>query len=412
MKRIYALALVVILLLSPVCAAQAPTGTFSDQQKIVHINAVQMLVDLGLVTGCGDGSFQPDRIITREETAKLMALLCEPSPQTDAPVPFSDVSPSWSADYIAYCAQKDIIVGSGGKFRPKDGVTVRELAKMLLVILGGDAEKYVGSDWDYHVDADAYRLGLYKGYSGALDQPAPRDDACLLIFNALQCCPVVHPEQEGVLRYALDELMNPLTFMELRFGLVRYTAVLRGNEYADLDAPGTAAEPGMTRLAGHNKLFRVSTAPSLLGRQVNIYLKDGNVVGVPCYTENELYYTFSSPEEMNGVLRASNGVLSEKTQYFLNFAPADASILELAADGSGSTENRITVIDHDGDMSFDVVLLTSCTPCTVVSLSPLAVRVNGGETEVAAFSSEEIFRVGQQALYCQIGGRGFLLGDE
>lgn len=40
-------------------------------------------------------------------------------------------------------------------------MTIRELAKMLLVILGEDASRYVGADWAQNVDEDAFTKGIY-----------------------------------------------------------------------------------------------------------------------------------------------------------------------------------------------------------------------------------------------------------
>ena len=45
------------------------------------------------------------------------------------------------------CAQNEIVAGSNGRFRPADHVTLRELAKMLLVLLGEDSARYVGAGW-------------------------------------------------------------------------------------------------------------------------------------------------------------------------------------------------------------------------------------------------------------------------
>ena len=68
------LAAVLTLTLMIPCTATDFAG-FSDQQEIENNNAVRMLYDLGLISGYSDGSFGPDKLIRREEVAKLMALL-------------------------------------------------------------------------------------------------------------------------------------------------------------------------------------------------------------------------------------------------------------------------------------------------------------------------------------------------
>ena len=139
-RRTACLVLCVCLLLSLALPVGASDGAeFSDRGEIRNVGAVQMLVDLGLISGYSDGSFRPASYITREEVAKLIAILCTENPQAPADVYFYDAQNSWALTYIGYCAGEGIIGGDGlGSFRPKDNVTAQELAKMLLVVTGSD----------------------------------------------------------------------------------------------------------------------------------------------------------------------------------------------------------------------------------------------------------------------------------
>ena len=62
---------------------------------------------------------------------------------------FSDVAADrWSAGYIGYCAQQNILAGTGnGTFNPEGELTGLAFAKMLLVALGYDPaiEQYVAT---------------------------------------------------------------------------------------------------------------------------------------------------------------------------------------------------------------------------------------------------------------------------
>ena len=170
-KRTACLVLCVCLLLClamPAAAAES-SASFTDQGSIRNVGAVQMLVDLGLISGYTDGTFRPQNPISREEVSKLVAILCTENPQAPADVYFYDARNSWALNYIGYCAGQGIIGGDGmGSFRPKDNVTAQELAKMLLVILGQDPENYSGAGWDERVNADAQSMGIYDG----LNRPA------------------------------------------------------------------------------------------------------------------------------------------------------------------------------------------------------------------------------------------------
>lgn len=405
MKKYFCVLLAAVLVcLSVVPCAASDNAGFTDQSSIRNYNAVRMLYDLGLISGYSDGSFGPEKAVSREEVAKLMALLSTAEPEqetTQTYVPFYDAQTSWAAPYIAYCAEQNVIAGDNGRFRPSDSVTLRELAKMLLVILGEDPARYVGASWAANVDEDAFTRGIYTGLTAGYGTAASRDDACLLIYNAMLCPKVADAAAEGDQRYVLDALMNPMSYLEIRFGLTRYTATLTGNECADLTT-GSKLAAGVTKLAGH-KEFSISTDLSLLGRSVDIYVKDGKVFGVPCYAVVETYYTFSEAAALKDICAGGGFRLDDATAYYYNYAPASKDILNSAA-----SNDKITVIDHDGDHVFDVVLVTTSRPAIVTALSPLTVDVDGQSFEAQGFARTDTFAVGDEVYFSQILGTGYI----
>ncbi len=406
MKRFYTWVLALLLAAAcvlPAAAAPMQRQDFSDQAEIQNPGAVRMLVDLGLISGYTDGSFRPDAPVTREEIAKVIALLCTDAPQAANTAIFQDTQGSWGNTFICFCAERGILTGDGqGTFRPKDNVTARELAKMLLVVLGEDAECYTGTQWAAHVDVDALHLGIYDGFGGKPAAAISRDDACLLIYNAMQCPAVTNANAVGVMRYALDELMNPKTYLEERFQLVRYTGTLEANECADLTSAGSKLAAGMSKLAGHRE-FAVSTDLSLLGRNVDIYTLDGNVVGTPVASAGEIYYTFADAAELKAVCDSNNFTFAEDCAYYLNYEPAGADLLSRLPDRA-----KITVIDHTGDLKFDAVLVTAVREAEVVSTSPLRARVAQTEVAVQPFAATDVFAEGQRVFYSEIRGVGYI----
>ena len=215
------LILSMLLLLALPAGAAEKTPAFADAGDIRNGYAVRMLVDLGLIVGDNDGNFRPAAPITRAETAKLIACLCTDTFLQTGGASFADTAESWARDYIAYCASRGIVGGSGGYFRPQDDVTAQELAKMLLVVTGSDGARYTGAGWSERVNADAEKYGLYHAFSGRYDLPVTRDDACLLIYNAMQRPAVDGENADGTPRYVLDALMNKRTYLEVRFDAVR-----------------------------------------------------------------------------------------------------------------------------------------------------------------------------------------------
>ena len=73
-----------------------------------------------------------------------------------------------------------------------------------------------------------------------------------------------------------------------------------------------------------------------------------------------------------------------------------------------TANDKITVIDHDGDNAFDVVLVTTSRPATVTATSPLTVDVGGQSYEAQAFSQADTFAVGDAVYYSQVCGSGYI----
>ena len=169
---------------------------FTDEAEIGvnYIDDVNMLVQLGVVAGYPDGSFGPQKNITRAEFAK-MAYTLKYGSDNDGTLfagqesAFDDVTmDNWAVGYINYCANQKIVSGVGNnKFNPNGNITVAEATKMILVILGCDPikEGFVGKNWAANVVAKAIDLGVYDGWSGDPTALATRELVAKLMKNAV-----------------------------------------------------------------------------------------------------------------------------------------------------------------------------------------------------------------------------------
>lgn len=86
-------------------------------------------------------------------------------------------------------------------------------------------------------------------------------------------------------------------------------------------------------------------------------MKDGTVFGIPCYAVDEVYYTFTDASQLKEICAGGGFRLTEETAYYYNYTPSNKDILNTL-----SENDKITVIDHDGDNAFDVVLVTTSYP--------------------------------------------------
>ncbi len=184
-KRIFALALTLFTLLS-LCS-------FTYAAGIEDLPAsTNLLSSVSIVKGYEDGSFKPEKPVSRAEMAKLLtvAKLGEEAANklsvSDKPT-FSDVADSyWAAKYIEYCANEGIISGRGnGVFDPDANVSFQEAAAMVLRTLGyGKNNELLGTNWKENL---IYQIKNTK-MLGALEvssRPATRGDIFDVTYLAL-----------------------------------------------------------------------------------------------------------------------------------------------------------------------------------------------------------------------------------
>ena len=193
LKRTLSLALAAVMLMGMmVVGAGAASSDFTDADEIKNVEAVDVMVALGILEGGDKGDFQPNSILTREQAAKIICymLLGEEAAEklaTSGAV-FTDVAADrWSAPFIGYCVNLGILAGDGqGHFFPEGKLTGAAFAKMLLVALGYDPkiENYTGNSWTINVAADAIEAGISpKGL--VLTNELSRQDAAQMAFQTL-----------------------------------------------------------------------------------------------------------------------------------------------------------------------------------------------------------------------------------
>ena len=193
LKRNLSLVLAAVMLVGMmVVVASAASSDFVDGNEITYAEAAEVMTALGVFEGTDKGAFDPTGILTREQAAAIicrMLLGDDAENLTTNSTVFSDVAAGrWSAGYIGYCAQQNILAGTGnGTFNPEGELTGLAFAKMLLVALGYDPaiEQYVGNDWAVNVAADAVDAGI--AVSGVIMADAmTREQAAQMAYQTLE----------------------------------------------------------------------------------------------------------------------------------------------------------------------------------------------------------------------------------
>ena len=255
LKKILALALVFAMAFTFVASA----ADFTDAASIgaSYVDDVNMLVELGVIGGYPDGSFGPQKNITRAEFAKMAYTLkygsdangelfaAQKSAFTDVE---GNANVAWAKGYINYCANQKIVSGVGNnKFNPQGNITVAEATKMILVILGCDPAKegFTGANWASNVVAKAIDLGVFDGWSGDPTALATRELVAKLMKNAVFSPVYTYSAITGVGSQLLlipDDNGNiyNATLGEMTMGLKTETGIVVANEryYIDKDPEG------------------------------------------------------------------------------------------------------------------------------------------------------------------------------
>lgn len=113
----------------------APGTTFDDISGAkAHANqpAIETLASRGIISGMGNGMFQPDETMTRAQFAAIVVRALGLTPKANNK--FSDVpAGEWYAAYVGAASDFGIINGVGeGKFNPSGTITKREAAVMVV----------------------------------------------------------------------------------------------------------------------------------------------------------------------------------------------------------------------------------------------------------------------------------------
>ena len=386
LKRVLSLALASVMVVSMMVigAGAANFDDFSDKDEIVNKEAVSVLVELGVLAGKDDGSYDPTGIITRGEMAKIICVVLnkgqDPNLGTVNSNTYTDTVGHWAAPYIEYCTTLGIVAGKGdGTFAPNDTVTASEASKMLLVALGYNAqyESMIGANWAVATNVLANKNGLYDGLTLDVSAGLTRDNAAQMMYNALDAKVVAYdysviPSGDSVSAIATAKETGK-TLLEDKFGAVKVTGVVVRNEFGSVTG-ATPLDEGETYINVTNYgtgeeqqaldtgKYNVSTSLDLLGKSISIYVKPGNskvttsatVLGSAIEGENTVVTltSGSSSKTIEARLKSEDMKIDTATDFVTNYTEMDKF--------SGSTYNvngvEIIAIDNDDDGVADYVL--------------------------------------------------------
>ena len=457
LKRTLSLALAAIMLVGMmvVSASAASYNNLTDKDEIVNKDAVSMLVSLGIIEGKPDGSYAPTENVDRAQMAKMLSVIMNKGVDNSALYQsvnsgLVDVNTNWAKGHINYCYTTGIIAGRGnGKFDPSATVTALEAAKMLLVAVGYDPkiEGFEGADWAINVSVRADEQGIFEGFTKDLSAPLNRDDAALLIYNAL--------DVEMIQSYTTNNYpiaySDHRTILADKYGVIKVQGVVVANEWASLasDDGDAALKEGKTTIYNgegifsttgnttvskedaslKTQTFNVSTPVDMLGKTVNLYIKkttilaDSTVYGDPVVSdvntvvttgETVLYSGAKDPQVDYDKLLGENGLTDKDAKYFWNYNSGKyiPNTTEKYGDKTANVKGAtLTIIDNNGDGEVDYVLSVEKALADITSVNSkketVTVRTLGTLDNKDVVGYEDMAKE-DVVLYVQYGGRTYL----
>ena len=457
LKRALSLALAAIMLIGMmvVSASAVSYNDLTDKDQIVNKDAVSMLVSLGIIEGKPDGSYAPTENVDRAQMAKMLSVIMNKGVDNSALYQsvnsgLTDITSHWAKGHINYCYTTGIIAGRGtGTFDPSATVTALEAAKMLLVAVGYDPaiEGFEGADWAINVSVRADEQGIFEGFTKDLSAPLNRDDAALLIYNAL--------DVEMIQSYTTNNYpiaySDHRTILADKYGVIKVQGVVVANEWASLasDDGDAALKEGKTTIYNgegifsttgnttvskedaslKTQTFNVSTPVDMLGKTVNLYIKkttilaDSTVYGDPVVSdvntvvttgETVLYSGAKDPQVDYDKLLGENGLTDKDAKYFWNYNSGKyiPNTTEKYGDKTANVKGAtLTIIDNNGDGEVDYVLSVEKALADITSVNSkketVTVRTLGTLDNKDVVGYEDMAKE-DVVLYVQYGGRTYL----
>jgi hypothetical protein len=163
--------------------------SLSDVAGNTNEEAIGVVYDLNIVTGNPDGTFQPEKAVTRAEFAAMITrALAIPDSALAAysTTSFKDTTGyTWAVPYLAFCNSKGIMLGDGaGNAMPGKTINANEAVTMTLRALGytANSAELVGV-WPSNYVTKAQELDLYDDVANTTG--VNKANAAQIIYNAL-----------------------------------------------------------------------------------------------------------------------------------------------------------------------------------------------------------------------------------
>ncbi|MBE5821948.1 MAG: S-layer homology domain-containing protein [Clostridiales bacterium] len=221
MKRFLSILVAVAMTISMVL----PVFAYTDTEGNDYEAAIAHLSGLGVINGYEDGSFQPAKVVTRAEMAKLLVVALDLDAGADiltGESEFADVDANhWAIGFINVATSYGLIKGDGdGNFRPDDTVNYAEAATMALRALNYTSVVEKAGVWPTNYLNKANELRLFKDVAEfKASEGAKRGEVAQILWNMLntKMWEVVQENENNGLTSTANRTMMEVKFADYAF---------------------------------------------------------------------------------------------------------------------------------------------------------------------------------------------------
>ena len=182
--------------------------SFTDIDSSPYKQAIESIAQAGIISGFIDGTFGPEKLVIRQQFAKMIVKTLDLNVTSSEICPFVDVpehvgsDPFYPSKYVAVCAAYDITRGkTETTFAPYDNITRQQLITMIVraADLPEPPEDFIPPFASNQFYPDEHYLSALKAaYAGLLDglqgvgpaydflEAASRGECAQLLHNLLQ----------------------------------------------------------------------------------------------------------------------------------------------------------------------------------------------------------------------------------
>ena len=390
LKKVLSLVLALAMALSLMTVAFAKEASdYNDYDKVTNKEAVEVLTSLEVIDGMG-GGFNPTGNVTRAQMAKMITIISlgnvDASAFLGTATDLKDINGHWAEAYIKYCYSQGIISGRGnGIFDPNANVTSAEAAKMLLTAIGYSAkvQGYTGAQWAINVTRDAQLSGFYDGVSVPSNKALTRDEAAQMIYNAVAANTIRQQKSQNLETGAItiSYIADGAPLLTKTFSTKEYVGVLTSITYASANKEYTYnASSNFENKVDNTDKSGYFTAKAdytaFEGEEVTAIVKtekngDRTVLGIYPTGKGLVVTSNVSALEADGSKLKVNG-----TSYECEGAVSTGLV-------DANSYDTIKLVDSDNNGKLDTAIRTVYTPAKVTYVSDKEIIAGGTTYKIA-----------------------------